>query len=103
MYGSTSVMSGPMRLIMSRPGIPWFWEGVLPPDLARVVTALAYLHHAEDGTEVLLVLGVWRWHLPLLYQRLTLGGAPGSWSVTRERPDLEARHPEMLRCHALHT
>ena len=92
----------PLCLFTSRPGIPWFGEGVLPPDLARIVTALAHLPPVEDVAEAPLVPGAWCWHLPLWGNPLLPETGPHVVGA-RERPGLEFRHPELVGCRALRT
>ena len=91
----------PLCLFTSRPGAPWFGEGVLPPDLARVVTALAHLPPVEDVVATPLEPGAWCWHLPLWGNPLLPGVGPQGRGS--ERPGLEFRHVELAGCRALRT
>ena len=92
----------PLCLFTSRPGVPWFGDGVLPPDVARVVTALEHLPPVEDVSENPLVPGAWCWNVPLWGNPLLPEATPRLMGV-RERPGLEFRHPDMLGCRALRT
>jgi hypothetical protein len=91
----------PLSVCTSRPEVPWFGETTLPPDVKRVVTALACLAPVEDVSETPLVTAAWCWDVPLW--RNPLLTKEGGRGATGERPGLEFRHPEMRGCRVLHT
>jgi hypothetical protein len=63
------------------------WGNDLPPDVKRVVTALACLPPGEDVSETPLVTGAWCWNVPLYSgeTHFCRRRAPGGWAQERAR------------------
>jgi hypothetical protein len=74
----------------------------LPPDMKRVVMALACLTPVEDVGEIPLVTGAWCWNVPLWGNPL-LPKEGSRVMGTTEGPGREFRHPELRGCRVLRT
>jgi hypothetical protein len=74
----------PLCVFTSRPEVPWFGEMTLPPDIKRVVTALACLPRVEDVSETPLVTAGWCGACPSWETHFCRRRAPGGWAQERE-------------------
>ena len=87
----------PWAVLTARAATTWPGTRDFPPDIQRIVTALACLPPVIDVEEVPLAPGTWCRNLPIWGNPLL------PVEGERDRPGLELRHPELVGCHALRT